>query len=80
MAAPQEALSLDIYADQGFDELAAGASGAAAQPVAATVVDIEDDDGDVLEPQPKHQRILEPPPHMQRSNQVDWGFGLCFER
>ena len=70
MAAPQEALSLDIYAGQGFDELAAGASGAAAQPVAATVVDIEDDDGDVLEPQPKHQRILEPPPTCK--DQIKW--------
>lgn len=69
MAAPQEALSLDIHADQDFDELAAGASGAAAQPVAATVVDIEDDDGDVLEPQPK-QRILEPPPICK--DQIKW--------
>lgn len=65
MAGNQEALSLD---------LAAGGSGAAEQPVAATVVDIEDDDdGAALEPQPKHQRIL------QRSNQIDWGFGLCSE-
>ena len=52
MAANQEALNLD---------LAAAASGAAAQSVAATVVDIEDDDGDVLNHNPNIKGLCHHP-------------------